>query len=445
MNTTSLRKRVRVLLVALFVPACGGASSVRCDPSLSFSGGPPSRSVLDAAVERSSICREEPGVVSCAFELALGQSHACTKLGTLEIVCQGDNRAFQSAPFADAPPRVGPTFVDQRGTNALALGTGFSCATYEGALVCWGDPDVVGDAPDHGPHVIANAGSPLSSIAAGAFHICWTYREGRDLFDRSGPLHLACTGAWDGFDPRSGRPAAPRDGGEIVSMFTPIWEDYPLELQLAAGGTQTCAFSYEAGEIVCWGGVAPEGSALAGDWSVPPQKIELIGVLDVAVGPRHSCAIGDGGCACWGQNDRGQLGTGDREPRDAPAETISGHPLSVCAGGEIVRDDEGRITYGGSHSCIVVGGERGLDERVRLLCWGANDRGQLGDGTTEDRLEPVEIPVEAPISVSCGGANTCVVTGTQERLLCWGDNRFGQIAPGDPRETITTPTPLVLP
>jgi alpha-tubulin suppressor-like RCC1 family protein len=76
------------------------------------------------------------------------------------------------------------------------------------------------------------------------------------------------------------------------------------------------------------------------------------------------------------------------------------------------------------HTCAIVGGGA-------LKCWGGNDVGQLGDGTKVDRLTPVPVTglssgVEA---VSLGSGHTCAITAGG-RLQCWGFNTFGVLGNG---------------
>ena len=69
----------------------------------------------------------------------------------------------------------------------------------------------------------------------------------------------------------------------------------------------------------------------------------------------------------------------------------------------------------------VVGGEAhtcALTTNSELYCWGANYYGQLGDGTTEDKSEPVKI-LDNVRKVSAHTSNTCAIKN-DNKLYCWG-------------------------
>lgn len=77
-----------------------------------------------------------------------------------------------------------------------------------------------------------------------------------------------------------------------------------------------------------------------------------------------------------------------------------------------------------THACAV-------DLDGRLLCWGENDRGQLGDGTLNAQRVPTRVADACRWNrVDLGGETTCAIT-IDDQLFCWGDNRFGQLAQGD--------------
>ncbi len=68
----------------------------------------------------------------------------------------------------------------------------------------------------------------------------------------------------------------------------------------------------------------------------------------------------------------------------------------------------------------------------RAYCWGSNDRGQLGDGTTTTRLKPMMVAGGLRFtSVSPGYDQSCGVT-TGSRAYCWGYDYYGQLGDGSP-------------
>ncbi|MCA9737372.1 MAG: Ig-like domain-containing protein [Gemmatimonadota bacterium] len=131
------------------------------------------------------------------------------------------------------------------------------------------------------------------------------------------------------------------------------------------------------------------------------------------------------------------LGEGAAQPtlearvRDQPA-------LSAAATATLVYPRLGvqaGVVTGGTHTCQLAG-------TGRLRCWGSNQTGQLGNGSTGGSRVPVSAAAEHDFSsVAAGLAHTCGVT-SEGRALCWGDNASGQLGTGD-GVSHTDPTPVV--
>src|SRR5690606_18505176 len=92
-----------------------------------------------------------------------------------------------------------------------------------------------------------------------------------------------------------------------------------------------------------------------------------------------------------------------------------------------------RLAIGHDHAC-------GLTAGGAAFCWGVNDRGQLGDGTTTDAMTPVRVAAPDLIDIAAGYQYTCGITDGGV-ALCWGFNDLGQLGNGTDTDT-ATPTPV---
>jgi alpha-tubulin suppressor-like RCC1 family protein/tRNA A-37 threonylcarbamoyl transferase component Bud32 len=94
--------------------------------------------------------------------------------------------------------------------------------------------------------------------------------------------------------------------------------------------------------------------------------------------------------------------------------------------------DRATVAAGGRHSCA-------LDPSGAAMCWGANDQGQLGEGTRDDHTAPTVVAGDLTLSqVSAGSSHTCAVTRDGD-VYCWGNNERGQL--GD-ATTLERDTPV---
>jgi alpha-tubulin suppressor-like RCC1 family protein len=142
--------------------------------------------------------------------------------------------------------------------------------------------------------------------------------------------------------------------------------------------------------------------------------------LAVSAGVFHACALTSRGTVmCWGSNDFGQLGDG----------TTTSHLNPTDVGG-LVSKVTG-LSAGACHTCaLTLGGA--------VKCWGSNAFGQLGDGTTIDRQNPVDVTglTSGVIAISAGGSHTCALTDSGV-VKCWGRNADGELGDGTVRDRQT--------
>jgi alpha-tubulin suppressor-like RCC1 family protein len=149
----------------------------------------------------------------------------------------------------------------------------------------------------------------------------------------------------------------------------------------------------------------------------------LVRALSISSGGEHTCALtSEGGVKCWGLNFYGQLGSGTNIDSRTPVDVsgLSGNIVTVRAGDQ--------------HTCAITS-EGGVK------CWGKNQFGQLGNGTKNDSLTPVDVvgfpdEGEDAIAISVGANHTCLVTSTGG-VKCWGWNINGQLGNGTTTDSST--------
>jgi len=87
-------------------------------------------------------------------------------------------------------------------------------------------------------------------------------------------------------------------------------------------------------------------------------------------------------------------------------------------------DDRATVAAGGKHSCVVSG--------ARIYCWGANDKGQLGNGEGDSRDTPDGIAGDIDFAqVVAGIEHSCALTRSGD-AYCWGSNEKGQLGDATP-------------
>lgn len=192
---------------------------------------------------------------------------------------------------------------------------------------------------------------------------------------------------------------------------------------VAVGTWHTCAIA--DGQAYCWGSDA-SGQLGTKDYtnSSVPVAVDTTGVLSdksvtsIAAGTTHSCAIADGQAYCWGSNANGQLGNSSF--------TDSSVPVAVNTAGVLSGKDVNAIAAGARHSCASAQGQS--------YCWGWNNEGQLGNGTTTDSSVPVAVESLGVLSglsvtaIATGSQHTCAVAGG--KAFCWGLGSRGQLGNG---------------
>lgn len=205
-------------------------------------------------------------------------------------------------------------------------------------------------------------------------------------------------------------------------------------VDVSAGGTHTCALTSD-GDVLCWGDIA--GTLFE---TLAPATIDGLPEvsLEVVTGDGHACALGsDGRVYCWGH----QFGNATIQLPDQPPDPVtiraSGETVCIVASSgnvsclyqESLRTTELEsvvdLAVGGNHRCIV-------NQRGGVECWGGNEFGVLGDGSgTDFRREPVQVQglTEGVRAVAAGFIHTCALTA-EGGVECWGANNLGQIGDG---------------
>jgi alpha-tubulin suppressor-like RCC1 family protein len=354
---------------------------------------------------------------SGVIDLSAAGGQTCALRTGGGVRCWGNNKYGQLGD-GTAEKRFAPVDVDGMGQGVGKVVTGWNhtCAvTGNGELKCWGWNyyGQLGDetkATQSRPVNVRRLMEDAVDVAPGWAHTCaitaaggvkcWGWNESGQLGDGTNldsVVPLSITGL------RSSRLPPPTGGSPGKAQA------------VAAGAAHACALT-PSGGVKCWGknDHGQLGNGTTESSLVPVSVVGLTqGVVAVTAGMSHTCALTSaGGVKCWGQNMYGALGDGSIGDRTEPVDVVG-------LGGGVFA-----VSAGGAFTCALL-------EDGRVKCWGYNQKGALGDGTTTDRVTPVDVQGLGSdnSAVSSGGGHACVLTAAGG-VKCWGADEYGQLGDG---------------
>jgi alpha-tubulin suppressor-like RCC1 family protein len=282
--------------------------------------------------------------------------------------------------------------VPLTGISKVTAGQEHTCAlTTGGGVKCWGNNrnGVLGDGTSGNwrriPANVFGLATGVVAISAGYSHTCALSLGGG--VKCWGDNLLAQLGTNDNFNRT--------EPTNVVGLSTGV-------AAIATGGFHTCALMTTGG-VKCFGynGSGQVGDPASGFRSKLVDVVGLTaGVVAITAGLSHTCALTTGGgVKCWGSNFNGPT------PVD-----VAGLTSGIAA-----------IAAGSGHTCA-------LTEGGGVKCWGGNQFGQLGDNSTDDRLNPVDVAGLATgvTAIATSNNHTCATT-TSGAMKCWGDAQYGQL------------------
>lgn len=313
------------------------------------------------------------------YQVVMGADFLCRQpgLGVGPVSCRGGNAEGQlgvaGAGSFDLQAVPGVT-----GAWQLTAGEAHVCALLaDSTAVCWGrnDHGELGrgsTSPFASAPAAVSGGLKWKSISAGGHHTCGVTSAGA----------ARCWGSNDHGQLGDSTQSDHSTPTAVVGAAT--WR------QVSSGGNFTCGqrstgFAYH---VACWGdnALGQVGVAGGGLKLIPtvPSYSPNNEPISLATGTAHACVLIEAVVRCWGDNSEGAVGTG----------VIGGIVLpTVIAIPNSNSDWGGSVTAGRAHTCIARGIIPGGSDfgATRAICWGANESGQLGDGTTIGRGSPADM------------------------------------------------------
>lgn len=408
----------------------------------------------DGTTTNSSVPVDVAGLSSGAFAVAAGWEHTCALINGGAVKCWGRNWAGQlgDGTFNDnlTPVSVLGLFS---GVTVLATGDSHTCASQGTGVQCWGRnwDGQLGDGTYEfrsSPVDVLDLSDPIQYISAGADFSCavntsggvkcWGRNSEGQLgdgtrVDRITPVpntHLAsgvmgissmdqnsCAVLTGGSIKCWGMNDSGQAGDNTVSRSPTAGSAVNFSdsaTYLSAGFANSCLLANEE-RAYCWGlnNFGQIGDSSKINKTNPTLVPSLTGIRVIKNGGVHSCILdSQGGVMCWGYGWAGQLGNGSWDLSLTPV-NVNGLSSGVI-----------QISAGWFHNCVVTNSDG-------VKCWGRNDEGQLGDGTTDWSATPVDvIGLDSGVAmVESGYLHTCAVL-SNGRIKCWGKNRFGALGDG---------------
>ncbi len=407
------------------VGAVGMTTAVLLLPSVGPAGSPLLAKDVAGAATRPAPLVRAPAASSALriSSLAGGLYHSLALSSAGAVFAWGWNIAGQlcngSTNGSDVPVKVRPF----EGKRMTGIATGFAHSlvlSSTGTVFACGknDDGELGDASTTDSDVPVKVDMPASTkvtaVAAGGGH----------------NLAVTSTGAvfaWGLND--EGQLGNGGTGSSDVPVNVSLPEGTKVT-EVAAGSLHSLALT-STGAVWAWGynanGELGNASTVNSDVPVKVKVPAGTRVTAIAAGGYFSLALtSTGAVLAWGYNTDGELGDGGTTSSDVPVKVKlpSGTKVTaVAAGGSLT--GVGVIVAGPGHSLA-------LTSTGKVLAWGDNTDGELGQGSTANSDVPVKVKVPAGTkvtAVAAGQLQSMAATSTGA-VLAWGGNNFGQLGDG---------------
>lgn len=376
----------------------------------------------------SGLCDKGACVVVTSVRASSSGRHACAALSNGQVFCWGDSMSAQIGPGCEKNCTQAVAIPGLPRVVAVAPGEEHTCALSElGQVFCWGanafgqlGRGSAGSAEEPSPKVVPMLDEAVE-ISSGARHTCALSKQGA----------VWCWGAAD-----AGQLGVGIGSGLLASPARAAFDSEPLlgVTALAAGGDTTCAVR-QGGLAYCWGnnadgqlGIGKLGPTMCGASMLPcstrPEPVaNATGIVGVSCGGDATCFLrGSGQALCAGNGAKGRLGSGSEKGSFSPLPVSGVNALSS-------------LSMGATHACAIQAPNH------NLWCWGQNGNGQLFESNISApfRLAPALVGSLANVEqVTAGAGFTCGLSAGS--VLCVGANDAGQLGQGA-KDSVAHSTP----
>ncbi|AKU89921.1 RCC1 domain-containing protein [Vulgatibacter incomptus] len=371
------------------------------------------------------------GLTTSYIDLVAGDSHTCALAANGQAYCWGTGANGELGAGKTTVSNSGIPVSGRERFKSLTAGLHHVCGVSDSGTFCWGKNDAgqlgTGDYADRNAPSTVTGGHSFTGLRAGAAITCaldgsepwcWGDRAGSSpdpvpaKEKESSPDPVPARERMSSPDPVPARTSSPDP--VPARGFGSLRVGRSHVCGLGVDGGLFCFGDNERGQIA-WGLSSPDPvPAFIGVWG-PDSNGVMPDIRTFALGAAHSCATavenGKSVTKCWGDGKRGQLGNGSYPVDPSGRVTVSGNVAYVS------------LVTGENHTC-------GLASNGDVWCWGSNEYGQLGDGTSVDRsANPVRTKGPAFQALAAGRAHTCGIA-TDGQVYCWGRNNELQLGIG---------------
>jgi len=284
-------------------------------------------------------------------KVSVGTYNTCAVLAGGKLKCWGYN-TYGAVGDGSTTERRTPKQVEglTSGVKGVSVGEYHTCAVLtNGKVKCWGynSDGEIGNGTSgnefYTPQTVSNIEN-ATQVSAGNYFTCATVNEKAKCWGNNGDGALG-----DGTNDSRDKPTQVHNLDKNVK-------------RVATGPYHACAIIGD-GRLKCWGdnyyGGVGTGSN-TNEYETPQQVVGMeTGVSRVDAGEYFTCAVQNGKAKCWGDNADNQLGNGETEAKDVPAQ-VFGLTKNVVD-----------VATAYTHACALL-------KSGAAKCWGSNADGEVG-------------------------------------------------------------------